>query len=239
LETLDIGLLEAAGAGLLSFLSPCVLPLVIPYLAYVGGVELSGKHSVSRPRALLNAIGFVLGFASMFVLFGASAGLVGALIAEYHRVLAVAAGGMLVFLGLQIAGVVRLPWLAQERRLYTSRAAVRPTEAFVVGVAFAFGWSPCIGPVLAAVLTLAVTRGSLAYGILLLGVYGLAMAAPFLLGAIFVAPLEALSRRISAHVVIRVMAGLIIVMGMMLMTDSFWRIGTLMIRAFPFFQRFG
>jgi len=227
---------QAALAGLVSFLSPCVLPLALPYLAWIGvaGVQRRGT-------ALALTAAFVAGFVSMFVLLGMAASLVGAWLARWERPAAMIAGAVLIVLGLHVARVVRIPLFDVEARMQPGARPTGPIGAYVVGVAFAFGWSPCIGPVLATILAVAGAEHSLPRGAMLLAVYGLALGAPFLFGATFATAFTRLAARAQrrARVVEWVSAGLIIGTGVLIMAGQFWRIGLWMIETFPVFARFG
>jgi cytochrome c-type biogenesis protein len=188
MDTVDVTLISAALAGIVSFASPCVLPLAIPYLAWIGAISVGAPHGArprppSRRTALVLTGAFVAGFVSMFVALGMAAALAGAWLEQWQRPAAILAGAVLIVLGLHVGRIVRVPIFDADARLHTSTHPAGPVGAYLVGVAFAFGWSPCIGPILAAVLTLAGTQKSVTRGPLLLGVYGLGMGAPFLFGA--------------------------------------------------------
>lgn len=222
-------------------MSPCVLPLVVPYLAYVGGTAVEDARGAIGRGALLNAGAFVLGFVTMFVIFGAAAGALGDFLADHRAIASAVAGSILVLVGLHLGRMVRVPWLDRDTRISSLARPTGPLGAYVVGLAFAFGWSPCIGPILAAILTLAAARESVAYGTALLAVYGVAMALPFMVAAAFAGPFVRVADRLHAHgrIIERVTAALVIVTGVLIMTGSFWHIGLWMLRALPFFRRFG
>ncbi len=158
-------------AGLASFLSPCVLPLVPPYLSYIGGVsleELSAESGMERQvwrRVVMAAVFFVLGFTTVFVALGASASFVGQLIQSYRAELGIAAGVIIILFGLHFLGVLRIPLLYREARYHAENRGASSLGAYVMGLAFAFGWTPCIGPILSAVLTLAMDQASLGAGV--------------------------------------------------------------------------
>jgi len=246
MEALHIGYFEAAVAGLLSFASPCVLPLVVPYLAWVGGIAMPGASDADTPGrlprgALGNAVAFVLGFVLLFIALGVTATAVGRTLAQYPEGAAAIAGAVLILLGLHVARVLPIRALAFEARIHAALRPGGPVGAFVAGVAFAFGWSPCVGPVLATILTLAGTRESLAEGAGLLAVYGAAMGAPFLLGAVFTAPFLRLVRRVQPHRRFLELAtgGLVVATGLLIMTGTFWQIGYWMLQVFPFLAWLG
>ncbi len=241
------GLLGALLAGMLSFLAPCVLPLVIPYLGFLGGVSLrataEGPQAVvpSRPRVMLAALAFVLGFASVFTLMGATASALSALFGEWQDQLAMLAGAVLVLFGLHLAGLLRLGLLNREVRFQPQRKPVGPGGAFVVGLAFAFGWTPCVGPVLAAILTLAAAEPSLAQGALLLFAYALGIGIPFLLAAAFVTPFLGFLARFRRwlRLVELVSAALLVATGLLLMAGRFQDIGAWLLETFPALGRLG
>jgi cytochrome c-type biogenesis protein len=179
-------LLAAFAAGTVSFISPCVLPLVPGYLSLISGMQrtdLGAADPVGRRRVVLSAALFVLGFSIVFVALGAAASFLGALVGPYRLALGRAAGGLIIVMGLVVAGIFRPLALLQERRFHLSPAALGPYAAPVMGMAFAFGWTPCIGPVLASVLTLAAGRDTLNQGVLLLVGYSVGLGVPFLVMA--------------------------------------------------------
>jgi cytochrome c-type biogenesis protein len=185
----DISILGAAAAGVVSFLSPCVLPLVPAYLSFLAGTslsELQTGRAGQRGRLLLTALAFVLGFSAVFILLGATATVLGRWVAGYFRWLERLAGALIVVLGLHVTGLLRLPFLMVERRLHPAPQAVGLVQAFGVGAAFAFGWTPCVGPILAGILALAGTQETVSQGMVLLSAYAAGLGAPFLLAALAV-----------------------------------------------------
>ena len=187
-EISAIGVLTAFGAGIVSFLSPCVLPLVPAYVSYIAG-ESAQRHRrqglSQRLSALLLSAFFVTGFSSVFLAFGASASLLGQLLIRYRYEANLVAGGIIIVFGLLMLGKLgRIPWLYRELRFHPHVVGGHPLSAFVLGLAFGFGWTPCIGPVLGAILTFSAASTS-ADGIGLLGAYALGLGVPFLLSALF------------------------------------------------------
>jgi len=175
---IDIGYATALGAGALSFLSPCVLPLVPPYLCYMAGVSVDDFRGddtqvVSPKRAALlgASLAFVLGFTTVFVALGAGATTIGQFLRAWQEQLAIAAGIIIIVMGLNFLGVLRIPLLSREARFQSNATPATAVGAYLMGLAFAFGWTPCIGPVLGPILTLAGGRGTVADGALLLAVY--------------------------------------------------------------------
>lgn len=183
----DVSMPAAALAGLVSFLSPCVLPLVPGYLAFVSGtstVDAGGRSNVPLPHVAVRAAAFVLGFATIFVLLGASATHIGKFLLAYGAVFAKAAGIVIVVFGLHLLGVLRIPLLFREKRVQTNVPPRSLAGAYGIGIAFGFGWTPCIGPILAAVLTLAAIQQTVWQGIGLLAVYSLGLGVPFMVAAL-------------------------------------------------------
>ncbi|MBX4335541.1 cytochrome c biogenesis CcdA family protein [Bartonella raoultii] len=179
-------------AGALSFLSPCVLPLVPPYLCYMAGISIDDFRSENRhekvfvQRALLFSVfAFVLGFTTIFVILGASASTIGRFIGYYRDWLALAAGIIIIIFGLNFLGLFKIAFLFREARFQTHKAPTGPLGAYIIGLAFAFGWTPCIGPILGPVITLAGTKETVGEGAFLLGIYALGLGVPFVLAALF------------------------------------------------------
>lgn len=177
-------------AGLLSFVSPCILPLVPPYLCYLGGVsaaqlEESGSiDPAASRRVFVSALAFVLGFATVFIALGATASAIGELLASYFNIFATIAGVIIIVLGLHFLGVFRIGLLFRDVRFHVERRPAGLVGAYIVGLAFAFGWTPCVGPVLAAILFVAGSESSIAYGGSLLAVYAAGIGLPFLATAL-------------------------------------------------------
>jgi cytochrome c-type biogenesis protein len=182
-------LLGAFFAGVFMFLAPCTLPIVPGYLAFISGVSLGnagGSLRVGERRAVLrNALAFVLGFSTLFIALGASAGLLGGALGVWRPLLAQVAGLLIILFGITMLGIVRLPWLSGERHLPLPRflSLGRPESSFLIGALFALGWSPCIGPILGTILLVASSEGLALQGAVLLGVFSLGLGIPFLLTA--------------------------------------------------------
>ncbi len=176
-------------AGIASFLSPCVLPLVPGYVSLISGAsveELKSKDRKLFNTVLVNSLMFILGFTVVFVSLGAAATSLGQLAKEYKKWLTWLAGGAIILFGLHLTGIFKIKALYSDARLHSVKGGKSPIGAFVVGFAFAFGWTPCIGPILATILTLAGDAGSVRKGILLLWIYSLGLAVPFLLTSIVI-----------------------------------------------------
>jgi len=178
------GLLTSFGAGVISFLSPCVLPLVPGYVSYVAGDALTGEPV--KPLAALGlSLFFVFGFSTVFVILGASATTIGQLLLSYRQEENLVGGAVVLLLGAFMMGLAKLSWLQREFRLHLNVGGGRPVTAYIIGVAFAFGWTPCIGPVLGAILTTSAVAATVPQGIILLGLYSLGLGLPFLAAAVF------------------------------------------------------
>lgn len=217
--------LIAFGAGIASFLSPCVLPLVPAYIGHLAGTSVSEERDTEATlRTVAHAAFFVLGFSAVFVLLWASIGLVGWAIQGYTFYLRYIGGAILVVLGLHVAGIFRLRWLNQERRIYVDRSRPRSyLTSWLVGITFAAGWTPCIGPILAGIIALATTRDTVGQGSLLLAVYSAGLGIPFLLTAIGLSRAVPILRWMNrhAHTVEVVSGGFLIVVGVLLFTNTF------------------
>src|SRR3954471_21046410 len=229
---LDVSFAAALFGGLISFLSPCVLPLVPPYLSFLAGVTLDDLHAREdwgvRRRAILTALLFVAGFSTVFVLLGATASALGLFIRQYVDVLSVVAGLAIIVMGLHFLGLFRIGLLYREARL-SARKSVDVWGAYVMGLAFAFGWTPCIGPVLAAILAVAGSETRGARGALLLAVYSAGLGIPFILAALAMGPFVALLKRVRSRFayVERAMGVLLVLTGIAFLggwiqTASFW-----------------
>lgn len=227
-------------AGLVSFLSPCVLPLVPPYLGYLGGTTVSQATAETMDdrvwrRVILGSICFVLGFTTVFVALGAGASVLGQVIQTYKAELGIAAGVVIVAFGLHFLGVVRIPLLYSQARMEAGVEGASLAGAYVIGLAFAFGWTPCVGPILATVLALAANEGSLTAGVKLLFVYSLGLGIPFVLAAVAIRPFLSFMRSFKRQLghVEKGMGALLIVTGLMFMTGSMNRVGQWMLDTFP------
>jgi cytochrome c-type biogenesis protein len=234
--------LGVAVAGLVSFLSPCVLPLVPPYLTFLGGTtleQMAGPQGAMAPqahrRAVFAALFFVLGFTTVFVALGASASFAGQLINAYKGWLASIAGIVIILFGLHFIGLFKIPLLYRQVRYEPTSAPVNLAGAYVIGLAFAFGWTPCIGPILAAVLTTAASEASLSRGVGLLLTYSLGLGIPFILAALAMRPFLSFMHRFRRHLgtVEKVMGAALVVTGLLFLTGSINTLGTWMLETFP------
>ena len=215
----DVSFAHALFAGILSFLSPCVLPLVPPYLVYLAGTSIERLADAEpeprvRTETVLAALLFVAGFSTVFTAFGASASAIGALVQRWSAELSIVAGIAIILMGLHFLGVTRFAFLMYEKRAPMSRP-VGLWGAYVMGLAFAFGWTPCIGPILAAILAVAASKETVAKGAMLLAVYSAGLGIPFIVAALAVEPATALLVRFKRHleIVEKAMGGLLVLTG--------------------------
>ncbi|MCB1377605.1 MAG: cytochrome c biogenesis protein CcdA [Alphaproteobacteria bacterium] len=244
---LDVSIGMALGAGVISFLSPCVLPLVPPYLCFITGASLEqlieDKEAMAAQRrhTLLAALMFVLGFATVFILLGVSASYVGQMLRSYLPLLAKVAGVFIILMGLNFLGVFKLGFLNREKRYHAETRPAGLVGAYAVGLAFAFGWTPCIGPVLAMILTLAATEQDMARGAWLLAVYSAGLGIPFLLAAAGVGTFLGFLKRFRRHMVTveRVMGVLLVLTGVMFLTGWMQELSYWLIEQFPWLGTIG
>ncbi|QPC42227.1 sulfite exporter TauE/SafE family protein [Kaustia mangrovi] len=244
---MDISIAAALLAGLLSFLSPCVLPLVPPYLCFLAGTSLdelahaSAEKTALVGRIVLSSAFFVLGFSTVFVALGATASVIGQVLRSNLPLLAQIAGVVIIVMGLHFLGVFKLGMLNREARYHTSSRPAGPLGAYVIGLAFAFGWTPCIGPVLAAILAVAASEQSVARGAGLLAVYSAGLGIPFLAAAFAMRPFIAFMQRFRHHLgtVERTMGGLLVITGIMFLTGTMTDISFWLLETFPALSRLG
>ncbi len=241
IEIIDAGLLPAMFVamigGIISFLSPCVLPIVPPYLAYMSGVTLHEMQdeAQARRKATLAALFFVMGLSTVFLLLGFTASAFGAFVLTNQVLFAKISGAVVIVFGLHFMGVFRIPILDREARVDAGEAGGSVFGAYLLGLAFAFGWTPCIGPQLGAILSLAASEGSVARGTVLLGVYAAGLGIPFLLAAMFVNRSMSVMNRIKPYMglIEKVMGGLLLFVGIMLITGLFTEFSWWLLETFP------
>jgi cytochrome c-type biogenesis protein len=230
----SLGLFVAFSAGLLSFLSPCVLPLVPSYATFITGMSLDELQTADRrgTRRLVLAHGllFVLGFTAVFLALGASATFIGALLRYASRWVQAAGGVLLILFGLYLVGLLRLPGAGREWRMHLAEKPVGYLGTFLVGVTFGAGWTPCIGPVLGGILTMAAARGSMGEGIGLLAVYSAGLAIPFLVCTVLIDWFLASFKRFRRMLpwINRISGALLLVVGVLMLTGSFTTLSALM-----------
>lgn len=244
---LEISLVGALVAGLLSFLTPCILPMVPFYLSYMGGLsiaELKGDGEIApgaQKRLFVSAVAFALGVTTIFVGLGMGATALGALFQDWLTPLSYVAAAILVVFGLHFLGVIRVPILYREARVESSAPASTLTGAYLMGLAFGFGWTPCVGPALASILMIASGMGELWRGALLLFVYGGGMTAPFIVAALFAKPfLGWVQRNRAAFVwVEKIMGAMLLLFALLIATGSMNVIANTLLEWFPGFAAIG
>lgn len=241
----DVSIPAALAAGIISFLSPCVLPLVPPYLIYLTGATIEHvandeEQRASKRAVMLSALVFVLGFSTVFVALGASASLIGGLIRAWSAQLSIIAGIAIILMGLHFLGLTRIGFLMREGRLSIPKP-VGLWGAYVMGLAFAFGWTPCIGPILAAILSVAASEATVTKGAGLLAVYSAGLGIPFLIAAFMVEQFSSVLARIKKHLasIERVMGVLMILVGIGFLTGAVSSVSIWLLETFPALQNFG
>jgi cytochrome c-type biogenesis protein len=240
----DVTFPAAAAAGLISFLSPCVLPLAPPYLCYLAGASLEELVEEGEARARRNtiiaALLFVLGFATVFIALGATASVFGALLRQWSHVLSIAAGLGIMLMGLHFLGVFRLALLFREKRFEVARPPGL-WSAYLMGLAFAFGWTPCIGPILAAILAVAGSEETVGRGAALLAAYSVGLGAPFVIAAFAMGPFLGLARRFRSQFgrVEKLVGALLVLTGVAFLSGGVQAASTWLIDAFPSLGQLG
>jgi cytochrome c-type biogenesis protein len=240
---LDVSLWGAFVAGLISFISPCVLPLVPPYLAYMAGVSIDqltgqGDEKAASGKVFLASVAFVLGFTTVFATLGASASVIGQFVTQYMYILAYVAGAVIIAMGLHFLGVFRIAFLYREARVTVQRKPAGLGGAYLIGLAFAFGWTPCVGPILAAILFVAGTEDTVTRGAILLTTYSLGLGIPFLLAALFARPFMGFMARFRSHMgkVEKVMGVLLVGTGVLFITGQMSAMAFWLLETFPQLQ---
>jgi cytochrome c-type biogenesis protein len=237
----NVSLIAAFGAGFLSFISPCVLPLIPGYLSFVSGVSLEEMRDdtavTARRHVIVTSLAFVLGFSLVFIALGASASAIGKFLFRNSTILTRVAGALVIIFGLHTMGVFRIPFLETEKRLQAGSKPKTLLGAVMVGMAFGFGWTPCIGPILSGILTLAGSKETVWEGVVMLAVYSLGLGIPFLLASLTINKFFAVSARLRRHYhAIEVTSGALLVgIGLLLFTDQLTVITRLLTPYLPTF----
>ncbi len=243
----DITFWGAFLAGLISFISPCVLPLVPPYLSYLAGVSLEqltddGKaEKGAAKKVFFAALAFVFGFSTVFVALGATASIIGKTLTQYLDTLSIIAGILIIIMGLHFLGVFKISMLYREARVHVDKKPAGLAGSYLIGLAFAFGWTPCVGPVLAAILFVAGAEDSVMRGASLLFAYSLGIGLPFLAASLFANPFMRFMSRFRKHMgtVEKVMGGLLVVTGILFITGMMSTMAYWLLEAFPALGRVG
>ena len=230
----------ALGAGFISFLSPCVLPLIPGYISYISGQNLE-QIVEKKQKILAKTIIFSLGFSLVFISFGATASYFGSFLINYSDTLRIIAGIIIIIFSLQIMGVLKLNILNKEKRFYTKNYSNNLFFPFLVGTAFAFGWTPCIGPVLGSILTMAAVETSIAQGVILLSFYSLGLAIPFILSGYAITKFLSVSKNLKSKMrLISLIGGsILLITGILILTNVLQIVGFYLLEIFPFLENFG
>jgi len=244
---MEITFFGAFVAGLLSFVSPCVLPLIPAYISFLGGASLGqlteegGVNSATQRRVFYSAFAFVLGFSTIFISLGATATALSTLIAQHSLLLSQIAGTILVIFGLHYMGVFRIGFLNFEKRFHLENKPAGLIGSYILGLAFAFGWTPCVGPILASVLMVAASGDSTSYGISLLTVYAAGLGIPFLIAAFAVKPFMAFISRFKKQMrkIEITISVLLIITGIAIFTGDLAEVANWLLNTFPVFTKVG
>ena len=229
----------ALGAGLISFLSPCVLPLIPGYISFISGQSLN-ELVESKKVNLIPLILFSLGFSFVFISFGAAASVLGNILLQNSNYLRIAAGTIIVIFSLQLLGIVNIGFLNYEKKYYTKKST-KPLFVFIIGMAFGFGWTPCIGPILGSILALASTEENISKGILMLSFYSLGLAIPFILSGFLIQKFLLFSKNFKKNINLVLKSGgvILFITGVLILTNQLQALGFYMLNIFPFLQNFG
>ncbi|MGL1919779.1 MAG: cytochrome c biogenesis CcdA family protein [Hyphomicrobiales bacterium] len=248
---LTVSYLSALFAGLISFLSPCVLPLIPPYLCFLAGKSLNDlttdleNDSASGNKLIkqlsLRAFAFVIGFSTVFILLGATATFLGQAVQSYFVILSQIAGVIIIIMGVHFLGIFKIPFLNFEKRYHGNDKPKGLLGSYVIGLAFAFGWTPCVGPILATILAIASQEQSAFTGMALLGTYSLGLGIPFMLAALFLKPFLGFMQRFRKHMgtVEKIMGAFLILAGLMFLTGYMSTISYWLLETFPVFNDIG
>jgi cytochrome c-type biogenesis protein len=242
----NVTYLAALFAGFISFISPCVLPLVPAYISFISGVSMDELRNAERQqqmtlRLVISSLMFIGGFTLVFVLLGATATFVGGFLLQNLGIISKVAGVVLIIFGLHVAGLIKIPFLNYEARFQTGNKPTSAIGAILVGSAFAFGWTPCIGPILGGILAIAGSQETVGQGMLLLLVYSLGLGIPFFLTAIATQRLLRAMNRVKKHfkIVELVSGGFLIVIGIMMVFNLFTTLNGVLVRWFPWLTKIG
>ena len=229
----------ALGAGLISFLSPCVLPLIPGYISFISGQSLN-ELIESKKVNLIPLLLFSLGFSFVFIIFGATASALGKVLLQNSNYLRIIAGIIIVIFSLQLLGLINISFLNYEKKFYTKKST-KPLFVFIVGMAFGFGWTPCIGPILGSILALASTEENISKGIIMLSFYSLGLAIPFILSGFLIQKFLLFSKNFKKNINIVLKSGGIILLatGILIITNKLQNLGYYILNTFPFLQSLG
>ena len=229
----------ALGAGLISFLSPCVLPLIPGYISFISGQSLN-ELIESKKVNLIPLILFSLGFSFVFISFGAAASALGKILLQNSNYLRIVAGTIIVIFSLQLLGIINIGFLNYEKKYYTKKST-KPLFVFIIGMAFGFGWTPCIGPILGSILALASTEENISKGILLLSFYSLGLAIPFILSGFLIQKFIVFSKNIKQrmNLISKIGGSLLLITGILIITNQLQALGFYLLEYIPILQKLG
>ena len=234
-----IELVIALGAGLVSFLSPCVLPLIPGYISFISGHSLNELKENNKVY-LLPLFLFSLGFSFVFILLGATATVLGTILIQNSQVLRIIAGVIIIIFSLQLIGVINIKFLNYEKKYYTNKSP-KTVSTFIVGAAFGFGWTPCIGPILGSILALASTEENISRGVLLLSFYSLGLAIPFIFSGFLIQKFLIFSKNFKKNInkVTKIGGIILLLTGVLILTNNLQALGYYILSIFPFLQSVG
>ena len=228
-------------AGIISFLSPCVLPLIPGYISFINGTTLEGLENKKKNFIFRETLLFSVGFSIVFISLGATATMFGSLMLEYSRIFTFIVGVIIIFFSLNMIGLLQFRLLNQELRYHFHNQITKPYMSLLVGIGFGFGWSPCIGPILGSVLALASLETTLMKGIILLSIYSIGLAIPFILSGLFITKFLVFSKKTRIHIVkIQKISGyILLVTGVLIVTGKLQTLGFYLLDWFPFLAKLG
>ena len=233
--TLLPSMLVALLAGVISFLSPCVLPIVPPYLAFMAGSSMDEIEQGKSKKVIISALFFVLGLSTVFMMLGIAASALGRSLLRFQGEMTIAGGVIIIIFGLHFLGIFRIPFLYREARMDTGSKGGTFISAYVLGLAFAFGWSPCIGPILGTILFLVVDEGNIGRGMIMMGSYAFGLGLPFILAAVFITRAIGVMNRFKKHMrKVEIVSGLLMVtIGLLMITGWFTAMSFWLLEQFP------
>jgi len=231
--------LVALGAGLISFLSPCVLPLIPGYISFISGQSLN-ELIESKKVNIVPLLLFSLGFSFVFILFGAAASALGKILLQNSNYFRVIAGTIIIIFSLQLLGIINIKFLNYEKKYYTNKSS-KPVFIFIIGMAFGFGWTPCIGPILGSILAIASTEENIFKGVTMLSFYSLGLAIPFVLSGFLIQKFLLFSKNFKKNInlVLKIGGTVLLITGVLILTNQLQILGYYILNIFPFFQNFG
>ena len=231
--------LVALGAGLISFLSPCVLPLIPGYISFISGQSLN-ELIESKKVNIVPLLLFSLGFSFVFILFGAAASALGKILLQNSNYFRVIAGTIIIIFSLQLLGIINIKFLNYEKKYYTNKSS-KPVFIFIIGMAFGFGWTPCIGPILGSILAIASTEENIFKGVTMLSFYSLGLAIPFVLSGFLIQKFLLFSKNFKKNInlVLKIGGTVLLITGVLILTNQLQILGYYILNIFPFLQNFG